>query len=46
MLIHTWGWQTPADLIGKALAEIQGSLPHRLMAHLDPSGGQHFFDHP
>jgi hypothetical protein len=37
--------KTPADLIGKALAELQRPLPHSLIAHLDTSCGQHLLDH-
>ncbi len=37
--------KTSPDLVGEALAELQGPLPHRLMADQDTSGGQHFLDH-
>ena len=38
-------WSTPADLDGKGLAELQRSLPDRLMADQDTAGGQHLLDH-
>jgi hypothetical protein len=37
--------KSAADLAGKALAELQGPLPHRFMTDLDASGGQHLLDH-
>jgi hypothetical protein len=37
--------KTPADLLGKALAELQRPLPHRLVADQDPSGREHLLDH-
>jgi hypothetical protein len=32
--------QPAADLVGKGLAELQTSLPDRLVAHVDAPGGQ------
>jgi hypothetical protein len=37
--------KTPADLVGKALTELQRPLPHRFMTDHDPSGGEHLLDH-
>lgn len=37
--------QTPADPIGKALAELERPLPHRLVADQDTAGGQHLLHH-
>src|SRR3954452_17915124 len=37
--------QTPADLIGKALAKLQRPLPHRLMTDQDTAGCEHLLDH-
>jgi hypothetical protein len=37
--------KSAVDLAGKALAELQGPLPHRFMTDLDASGGQHLLDH-
>src|ERR687890_1972451 len=37
--------QTPADLGGKALAELQRPLPHCLVADQDAAGGEHLLDH-
>ena len=34
-----WCRETAADLVGKALAELQRPLPHRLMADQDAAGG-------
>ena len=34
-----------ADLVGKALAELQRPLPDRLMADQDPSGREHLLNH-
>jgi len=38
--------KTPADLLGKALAELHRTLPDRLMTDLDAAGRQHLLDHP
>src|SRR4051812_17990687 len=38
--------QTPPDPIGEGLAELEGPLPHALMANDDAARGQHFLDHP
>ena len=38
--------KTAADLVGKALTELQRPLPHRLMADQDAAGGEHLLDHP
>jgi hypothetical protein len=38
--------KTPADLIGKALAELERPLPHGLMADQDPAGREQLLDHP
>jgi hypothetical protein len=38
--------KTPADLIGKGLAELERPLPHRLMADHDASGREQLLDHP
>jgi hypothetical protein len=45
MSFVSWCGQTPADLVGKALAEFQRPLPHCLMADQDTAGGQHLLDH-
>ena len=36
---------TPADLVGKILAELHRPLPHRLVADQDTSGSEHLFNH-
>jgi hypothetical protein len=38
--------QTPPDLVGITLPELQRPLPHGLVADLDASGREHFLDHP
>ena len=38
-------WKTLADLVGKAVAELQRPLSHRLTTDQDPSGGQHLLHH-
>jgi hypothetical protein len=45
MSFVSWCGQTPADLVGKALAEFHRPLPHCLMADQDTAGGQHLLDH-
>src|SRR4051794_14143081 len=37
--------QTPPDLVGDVLAELERPLPHALMAHDDAARGQHLLDH-
>src|SRR3954447_3418575 len=37
--------QTPPDLVGKCLAELERPLPHALMADDDAACGQHLLDH-
>src|SRR3954453_19909120 len=37
--------QPAPDLVGEALPELAGPLPHGLMAHVDAAGRQHLFDH-
>jgi hypothetical protein len=36
---------TPADLVGKILAELRRPLPYRLVADQDTSGSEHLFNH-
>jgi hypothetical protein len=38
-------WKTSADLVGKALPELQRPLPHGFVADQDASGGEHLLDH-
>src|ERR1051325_833219 len=37
--------QPPSDPVGERLAELQGPLPHTLVADDDAAGGQHLLDH-
>ena len=37
--------QTPPDLVGEVLAELERPLPHALVAHDDAARGQHLLDH-
>src|SRR5215203_5005560 len=37
--------QPPSDPVGERLAELQGPLPHALMADDDAACGQHLLDH-